>query len=276
VGNLLALTLSTPSPHTEDLNVLIATRSGEITFPSTSAAEPTSWAPDSERLAAYEYDPTNSPTGPAVLDFRTGRRYEIGLFSSSELAWSPRGDLVAYGHDGYVFVEHPNATKRHRLTRGAFMDWSGDGTLLAFVRRRGKAWSGGYVMRPNGRNVRHMPGRPTDWAWSPRGRTYAFGRELYDFATRRRWRILPRSVEVSKPIWSPDGRRLAYPGVDKLFVVDRSGRHGHVIRWPDAVRASGPSWSPDGRTLAFTTEDGLYLVGADGRHPRYVPLRLCD
>jgi Tol biopolymer transport system component len=254
--------------------VLIVTRKGKGAL-APYYAEPTEWGPDSKRLAVFLYDPTRSPTGPAVLDVRTMHTQAIGIYASSEITWSRRGTFVAYAHDGYVFVERPNGTGRRRLIRGAPADWSGDGRLLAFVRARGHHWSAGYVMTPDGRHIRRMPGSPTDWTWAPRGETYAFGRELYDFVTKRRWRVLPRTMRSSKPIWSPDGRRLAYPGLDALFVVDRDGRDGHRIAWPRGMRSSDPSWSHDGRTFAVATDEGLFLVDADGRHRRYVSLDLC-
>jgi Tol biopolymer transport system component len=284
-GNRLALTLHTPSPHTEDLSAVIATRWGKLDF-TDFFAEPTSWAPDSRRLAVYEYDPTNSPTGPAVFDSRDGHLQEIGPYPSNDLAWSPRGELVAYEHGGFLYVERPNGTHRHRLVRGGDWDWSwgdtkllwsGDGKLLAFERfTRKKGWSSGFVIQPDGRNAQRMPGGPTDWAWSPRGRTYAFGRELYDLNTHRGWRVLPRTIAPTKPIWSPNGQRLAYPGRHSLFVVDRDGRHGHTVRWPEAPRVSDPSWSHDSRTLTFATEDGVYVIDADGHNGRYVPVDLCS
>jgi Tol biopolymer transport system component len=258
----------------DDSYVLVVTRAGGQAI-APYFAQPTEWGPDSKRLAVFLYDPTRSGTGPALLDVRTMHAQELGIYLSSELMWSPRGSFVAYTHDGYVFVERPNGTGRHRLIRGASASWSGDGKLLSFVRPRGRRWSAGYVITPDGRHVRRMPGSPTDWTWSPRGETYAFGRDVYDFVAMRRWRVLPRTLGVSKPIWSPDGRRLAYPGAETFFVVDRDGRHGHRVAWPRAARVSDPSWSPDGRTLAIMTEDGLLLVGVDGRHGRYVPLDLC-
>lgn len=258
----------------EDRYVVVVTPTGDRVL-TWGYADANEWAPDSKRLAVFMYDPTASPTGPAIFDLRTTKHQEIGPYLSSGLLWSPLGRLVAYEHEQFVYVERPDGTHRHRLARGFVSDWSGDGRLLSFVRAKGKRHSAGFVIRPDGRDVRPMPGAPKEWTWSPRGQTYAFARDLYDFKTGRRWHVLARTVAPTKPTWSPNGRRLAYPRMHTLFIVDRDGRHGHRIGWGEALRVSDPSWSPDSRTLTFATEDGLYVIGADGRHGHYVPLDLC-
>ena len=66
-GNRLAFLAHIDS---DDPGVLVVTRSGETAL-APLYAEPTSWAPDSKRLGIYVYDPTQSPSNPAVLDVRT-------------------------------------------------------------------------------------------------------------------------------------------------------------------------------------------------------------
>jgi len=61
----------------------------------------------------------------------------------------------------------------------------------------------------------------------------------------------------SEPAWSPDGRRIAFAGmnaagIQNIYVVNvATGRLDRVTR-SDAYEAA-PSWSPDGRMIAFTS-----------------------
>ena len=80
----------------------------------------------------------------------------------------------------------------------------------------------------------------------------------------------PGRPDVQTPVWSPDGRRIAYfsrrDGNKDLYVVSADGsRQRRLAR--DASFAT-LAWSPDGRKIAFVHNrdgtDGVYVVNADG------------
>jgi Tol biopolymer transport system component len=108
----------------------------------------------------------------------------------------------------------------------------------------------------------------------PRGRAAALGGA-------------PRQVSTfgSKPAWSPDGRRLAFPSdpladiaptayganvPSTIWTVARDG--GDLRRLTDSTQPIGghasPAWSPDGRRIAFVTYSAaparLWSVAASG------------
>lgn len=75
------------------------------------------------------------------------------------------------------------------------------------------------------------------------------------------------SAGDTDPVWSPDGRRLAFvrDGVIHLLRSDGSGLRR-------ITPGTTPAWSPDGQRLVFSRRVGrgadLYVVRADGGSPR--------
>lgn len=92
--------------------------------------------------------------------------------------------------------------------------------------------------------------------------------------------VAPSAAMLSRPAWSPDGRRLALRDTTKdgmgIWTVDADGKNLQRIFTGEAL---SPVWSPDGKSIAFTsgnsTKDGavqlgLYLADPDGKSPRLV------
>src|SRR6266550_2777020 len=74
------------------------------------------------------------------------------------------------------------------------------------------------------------------------------------------------------PIWSPDGKRLAfgrYDGVDfEVVVINADGTGETLLTTNDFVNDFPNAWSPDGKRLAFNSDrDGntdIFVMNADG------------
>ena len=64
----------------------------------------------------------------------------------------------------------------------------------------------------------------------------------------------PGRPEVQTPVWSPDGRRIAFlsrrDGSKEVYVVNADGS-GQRRLTRDARFPATPAWSPDGRQIAF-------------------------
>ncbi len=78
--------------------------------------------------------------------------------------------------------------------------------------------------------------------------------------------VLVRQIRNATP--SPDGKRLAFSALDRLYVMELPGGAPHRIT-TDTAHEQVPTWSPDGLWLAYVTwtEDGgrLMNVRADGK-----------
>src|SRR5574341_1348231 len=84
--------------------------------------------------------------------------------------------------------------------------------------------------------------------------------------------VLVRQIRNASP--SPDGRRVAFSALDRLYVMDLSNGTPRRLT-TDTVKEQVPAWSPDGQWLAYVTwtDQGgtLNKIKADGRSR---PIRL--
>ncbi len=92
------------------------------------------------------------------------------------------------------------------------------------------------------------------------------------------YRNLTRSPDANEwgPVWSPDGRQIAYSsdenGMPQLFVMDADGANARQL---SDVWGEYPAWSPDGSLIAFASSMGgstpfgdpdydVWVMDADG------------
>ena len=178
---------------------------------------------------------------------------------SYDPAWSPDGTKIAFvsahNHTPQIYVMNADGTGSTPLTDGTTNDvwpaWSPDGSRLAFtraIRGANRIDTYVYVMNADGSGITALTNDASSgWpSWSPDGTKIAFtsngiavmnadgsGRMqleadsrqcvlLYNPRTRTTMRRC-NTATTSYPVWSPDGRMIAYSRSNTLCVTSLSG-----------------------------------------------------
>ncbi|HEU5066508.1 MAG TPA: hypothetical protein VFT86_11665 [Gaiellaceae bacterium] len=230
----------------------------------------------------------------------TATSYELG----SDPAWSPDGRKIAFvgmADDGNtdVYVVGADGLGRKRLTRHPGVDgnpaWSPDGRKIAFTRGVGRCCAETYiyVMNADGSRQRRLARGHVHFsvAWSPDGQKMLFERpnprhpappvpgdfteDLHvmnaDGSGQRR---LTRNPATDRdPVWSPDGRRIAFSRGRQAWVMNPDGSGKRSLTPAGWYSAESQDWSRDGRKIAFmgrpsTPPPWIFVMNADGSERR--------
>lgn len=195
------------------------------------------WSPDGKRLVFVVKDPDPDTTPAKPGERRTPKPIVIDR-------WDFKRDYQGYltRRRNHLYLFELATRKLEQLTTGDTDDrspaWSPDGSRIAFSSKR-------------------APGseRTLNWdLWVVEARTGATPAPLTTFPG-----------EDDRPVWSPDGRTIAYlqsgdPRYyayihDRVAVVPAAGGAARVLTEALDRPASRPQWAPDGRSIHFLLED---------------------
>jgi Tol biopolymer transport system component len=210
-----------------------------------------------------------------------------------------------------VFVLDPDGSNLTKIADvlGFWLQWSPDGRRLATaVVKSGQDSGDLIVFDADGSDVRTVATgveresadyRP--FAWSPAGAEIAYeaspehssGGQAYNLSVvdveTGQVRELAGGVNARAPVWSPDGSRIAFEGLDPddeveerygirgvwsdIWVVDADGENLRRLAHRE-FHDSGAAWSPDGKSIAWSGMDiepggqasspSLYVASVEG------------
>ena len=202
------------------------------------------WSPDGTRIAFTRgqaidlMEPDGTGLHAVCRDCANG-------FGPLALTWSPDGTRIAYSvhlPDGFglpapLYTVDVHSGQVHLLTNRCYPhctlgevtldfhpSWSPDGTRIAFDRQIGGAHQI-FVVNADGSGLRHLYGSPTP-------------------------SLDPRCAASGSPVWSPDGRKIAFVAglrssncaVNVIQLMDTRGRFLEAV--PNTVGAESIAWQP--------------------------------
>lgn len=98
--------------------------------------------------------------------------------------------------------------------------------------------------------------------------------DIYVVRTDGRWVVkkTTKGLDEDDPVWSPDGRHIAFEGWTipggsdtSIYTMNPDGTHRRRLD-----RGRRPQWSPDGRRIAYDTAHGIYVMNADGTGKKHL------
>ena len=249
---------------------------------------------------------------PSLIEGPKARVLPITRLAGEEQwpAFSPDGEQVAFSWSGEkndnadIYIILVGGTEVRRVTTSTAEDyapsWSPDGRRIAFLRKNGRT-ARIHVVSPLGGPDPAIADFPVAaaWAsedtasrisWSPDGRYIVAGRDrsakdaapgiylipMSGGEPRAISRPTPPAHDIS-PVYSPNGRRLAYSSCDvrcdvRVIDVNATGSPSSEPRTAtprSLAEIGGLAWSRDGRSIVFSgfgpDPAGLWRVAVDGR-----------
>ncbi|PSK88082.1 Tol biopolymer transport system component [Murinocardiopsis flavida] len=218
------------------------------------------WHPDGGSLV-YSSDRSGSPALWRYA-FDTGKSTRLTVLDGAQITprWSPDGDRIAYqDQDGATWVFDVAAGATRKVLPALFQPgrptWSADGRTLALA-----------AVKPRSKRFRE-------------GTSQILTVDLDSGTTAYTEPAPYRSLSTrgdDGPVWSPDGKHLAFVMESVLWTVtvNAKGEFTGEPRQLTTEPTDAPSWSGDSRTLLYLGNGRLRRIARTGGRPSTVKVRL--
>ncbi|MCX6992512.1 MAG: hypothetical protein NT011_05130 [Kiritimatiellaeota bacterium] len=234
-------------------------------------------SPDGKQAAftGYQQTGTESGSGIFLLDLLTGKVKRLAqAIVKSHASWSPDSKKLAYGLGGYQksykiqILDVDTSAASETGLDGVGIAWSPDGRWLAYTGKivRGGSWWQGIAI-DGSIIIKNFATDESRILTEPAINTY-------DEKTKR-WEI----SGAYNPLWSPDGKRIAYIKVHNISEGDKDKLSLNEI-WVMNSDGSGKkkvfdkkmpfAWAPDSSAILVKSGNGIASIPVDGGRARSV------
>jgi dipeptidyl aminopeptidase/acylaminoacyl peptidase len=218
-----------------------------------------------------------------MFDRTSGKhtQYTFGKQKDRSPVFSPGGTQIGFlsardKQDGIYLIRADGGAERNVVRRrGGFgnLSFSPDGTGLLYVFRT--AYNAPADESPEAieksqkapvyRHITRLWYRLDGDGWRPEDGYHVW---RYDLVHGREIQVTRGKRDEAEPVWSPDGRFIAYstnlhkdpdkyPQYGEIIICDRDGGRARRVDKPDGP-AGAPSFSPDGKFLAYIGHDNPF------------------
>lgn len=254
------------------------------------------WSPDGSRIA-FVASTRRGGGDISVMDADGSniRRLTTTTAEEGMPAWAPDGSRIAFVRDGSLWVMDADGTGQMPLLEPgdpriseAYPSWSPDGTNIAFVRPfshgifdtcPGNTGTGVFLMHSDGTDLQRLTieGCRGRVAWSPSGESLAIigargtimilapdGETLASF---RGPKLPPDHIGfgTAGPIWSPDGRLLAFSLQGDIWTLEPSTGDWRQVTSDTGFAITDLDWGPAPANESPSHPEGLLLLQRNDR-----------
>jgi tricorn protease len=235
-------------------------------------------------FGVWKLDVPSKKAAPIKLDIAAEteeNNTEVRDFASQldDYDLAPSGRHIVFSIHGEIFTAPVEEGDVHQITDSPARDrepaYSPDGKWIAFV----SDMSGReeiYITPVDGsathQKITNLDALKLGFAWSPDSKEIAFTAsddKLWKYTVESKQTVelaLSKYGQIGTPVWSPDGKWLAYSKSDftqssDVFLIASTGGEEHKVTF-DSYSEVNPRFSPDGRKLYFIKREGFGGQGA--------------
>ncbi|MGE0885602.1 MAG: S41 family peptidase [Blastocatellales bacterium] len=194
---------------------------------------------------------------------------------------SPNGRHIVLSTHGEIFTTPTGEGDLRQITSSPWRDkepqYSPDGKWIAFISdRSGREEI--YVTSADGsdepQKITDLDTLKNNFSWSPNSKELAFTASdnklrKYSFDTKQTAELASSNYgNISAPVWSPDGKWIAYSKSDEtrntdVYLIPSVGGEERKATF-DSYSDNNPRFSPDGKKLFFVHNEGGGFGGGGG------------